>query len=258
MRENLVITIMAAGEGKRMNSPLPKVLNLLQGQPMLVRILLEIHKLEPEKIVIITGKHHDLIIETINKYVSKPLLDHLQEITYFVQQDKPQGTGDAIKCALDYYNNDSNVLILNGDMPLITADLLSKFIDSTPKQTPSLMVAEMDSPYGYGRILYDHRGEFKMIREEKDCSPEEKKEKIVNVGIYYFLGHTLKTFIPKIENKNAQGEYYLTDIVGILREYYPRTTINTYLVDKDERYQIYGVNTQDELRTLESVLFFKN
>lgn len=247
MRENLVVTIMAAGEGKRMNSTLPKVLVEFRGYPMLIRILLEVYKLEPERIIIVTGKYHNLIIETMQKYITSP---QKKDILYFVQQEIPQGTGDAIKNTLNYFEDNSKVLILNGDMPLISAELLLKFINERHEggHIPKLMVAELDNPYGYGRILYNDHGEFQQIKEEKDACVEEKEVKIVNVGIYYFQGSTLKTFIPKIQNKNAQKEYYLTDIVSLIRP----NPIYTYLVESDMTYQIHGINTQAELRKLEN------
>ena len=196
---NLVITIMAAGEGKRMNSNLPKVLHKFNSIPMVIRIIIESHKLLPSKIIVITGKYDELIKKTIYEYFSQEI-GILDNIT-FIKQEIPNGTGDAIKATLDQYKENDNVLILNGDMPLISYHLLEKFINNNQeKQMCKLLVAELDNPFGYGRIIYNNNGDFVGIREEKECSEEEKKINIVNVGIYYFNRKILKKYIPIITN----------------------------------------------------------
>ena len=245
--KNLVITIMAAGEGKRMNSSIPKVLHLFKRTPMLVRIINESLHLNPRKIIIITGKYDELIKNTIKTYFD----DFHYNNFVFVNQQNPNGTGDAINCTLDKYKDNDNVLILNGDMPLITSELLKKVVSTEMNIISMLLVAKLDNPTGYGRILYDSNNKFIGIREEKDCSIEEKKIDIVNVGIYFFRGSILKEFIPLIDNKNAQNEYYLTDIIKIIRKE-SDNSIETYLIEQSLKYQIMGVNTQEELRELES------
>lgn len=244
MTKNLVITIMAAGEGKRMNSTIPKVLHLFNNLPMLVRIIKEAIKLVPSKIIIITGKYDELIKRTLDIYLNTTF-DKL----IFVQQKSPNGTGDAINSTLHLYNKDENVLILNGDTPLISYDLLHNFIKLN--HDAQLLVAELDNPYGYGRILYNDENVFHGIKEEKDTNEEEKKIKIVNVGIYYFTSEILQKYIPLIDNNNVQNEYYLTDIVKIIK-IDSNITIETYLIEEDLKYQILGVNTQEELLDLQT------
>ena len=240
---NLTITIMAAGEGKRMNSIIPKVLHLFKNKPMLVRIIEECFLINPNKIIIITGKYDKLIKDTLALYI-----DNFNKLI-FIKQINPCGTGDAIKCTLDQYSSNENVLILNGDMPLIKASLIKNFINNSVKA--KLLVAKLENPYGYGRILYNNNEKFIGIKEEKDCNDEERKIDIVNVGIYLFDSNILKKYIPLIDNNNIQKEYYLTDIVKIL---YKETDIeiNTYLIEDNLKYQIYGVNTQEELKILEN------
>ena len=257
---NLVVTIMAAGEGKRMNSDIPKILHKFNSIPMLIRIIIESNKLYPKKIIVITGKYDKLIKNTINEYFSEDNHDILDNII-FVQQHNPNGTGDAIKSTLEHYSNNDNVLILNGDMPLVSYALLKKFISSENKDSlysydigkreiAKLLVAKLDNPYGYGRILYNNYGEFIGIKEEKDCSIQEKKITITNVGIYYFNANILKKYIPLINNNNSQKEYYLTDIIKIMKQY-SDINIETYQVEEELKYQIMGVNTQEELKNLE-------
>jgi len=244
MTKNLVITIMAAGEGKRMNSSIPKVLHLFNNVPMLVRIINEANQLNPSKIIIITGKYDDLIKRTL-----KLFLDITFDKLTFVQQKNPNGTGDAINSTLHLYNENENVLILNGDMPLISSVLLHNFIKLN--YDAQLLVAELDNPYGYGRILYNDENIFLGIKEEKDTNEEEKKIKIVNVGIYYFSSEILQKYIPLIDNNNVQNEYYLTDIVKIIKNS-STIIIKTHLIEEELKYQILGVNTQDELIDLEN------
>jgi len=269
---SLTVTIMAAGEGKRMNSNIPKVLHLFKGKPMLVRIILEVFKLNASKIIVITGKYHNLIKETLDKYFQNNIIN-------YVQQNNPCGTGDAIKCTLDYYSNNENVLILNGDMPLITSNLLKKFIEEYNYNSNKIMVAKLDNPFGYGRIIYDNENNFIGIKEEKDCSIEEKNIKITNVGIYYFHSTVLQRYIPLINNNNNQKEYYLTDIIKVIKESnidiidniftselrstensslsslrFDKFIVYTYCINDNLIYQIMGVNTQEELANLEKSL----
>ena len=137
---------------------------------------------------------------------------------------------------------------LNGDMPLIESTLLKNIIEDN--SVGKLLVAKLDNPYGYGRILYDDKKEFIGIKEEKDCTIEEKKIDITNVGIYYFKSNILKKYIPMIDNNNIQKEYYLTDIVKVIKNN-SDIKIDTYLLEENMKYQIYGVNTQEELQELE-------
>lgn len=242
---NLTITILAAGEGKRMRSNIPKVLHLFQGKPMLVSIIETSKKLDAKKIIIITGKYDVLIKETISKYMDIDIGNLI-----FIQQASPLGTGDAIKSCLPSYNKEDKVLILNGDMPLINKEILQKFIDASPYEM-NILVARFSNPTGYGRILYDEKKEFIEIVEEKDCSPEQKKIDIINSGLYYINADLLIKYIPMIENRNSQKEYYLTDIVKIIK-HSEEININTFLICQDENKYISGVNTPDELEMLEN------
>lgn len=249
MKDKLVITIMAAGEGKRMNSTLPKVLHLFNGEPMLVRIIKESSKLKPHKIIVITGKYHSQIKLTLNDYLDPDTF----KMIHFVKQNEPKGTAHAIKQTLEYYDDDSNVLILNGDMPLITSNILTSFIGGLDDE-PRILVAKLDNPYGYGRIL-SKLNVFIGIKEEKDCNQEEKLIDIINVGIYYFHSTLLKKYVPIIDNNNCQNEFYLTDIVKVIKNN-SDLNIKTYQIPENYKYQIMGVNTQSELQELE--LKYKN
>ncbi len=238
---------MAGGNGKRMCSNIPKVLHTFKGVPILIRIINESLKLNPNKIIVITGEHDLLIQNTINNSIEI----NYRNIIQCIRQENQYGTGDAIKCTLNYYNDNETVLILNGDMPLISYQTLLEFIGHRNKMKDAkLLVAKLDNPYGYGRILYNNN-QFIGIKEEKDCTIEEKNIKIINVGIYMFHSKILKEFIPLIDNNNNQKEYYLTDIVKIIKNN-SEINIETFVIDENKRYEILGVNTKEELLNLES------
>lgn len=245
--KGLVVTILAAGEGKRMNSAIPKVLHTFKDIPILVRIINTVIQLAPDRIIVITGRHHDLIIETLRQYIDV-------DIITFVRQLETLGTGDAIKSCLPCYNKDDNVLIINGDMPLISTEILENFIIHSYESCSimNILVAKFDNPTGYGRIINNMTDQFVKIVEEKDCSEEERKIQIVNSGLYFFSANILLEYIPKIENNNSQKEYYLTDIVKIVKSDID-IHINTFLIKECDNKYISGVNTPDELFDLEKV-----
>lgn len=242
MSSNLVITIMAAGEGKRMNSDIPKILHKFNDTPMIVRIIQQVMPLNANKYIIITGKFDKMIQTEIQKYLNKEDFDKL----IFVQQKNPKGTGDAIRSCIDLYDESSKVLILNGDMPLIRRETIEEFI--VYKNQNSIFVAELENPFGYGRII--KKNNFIQIVEEKDCDNDEKNIKLVNVGIYFINGSLLKKYIPTINNNNKQNEYYLTDIVEIIQKN-ENIPILTYTIEQKKLIEISGVNTQQELIDLE-------
>lgn len=239
--ENLVVTILAGGEGKRMRSDIPKVLHIFKEKPMLGRIIETVRELNPKKIVIVTGKFHSVIIQTLSKYIDIFGL-------VFVKQTEPLGTGHAIKCCLDEYEPADKVIIVNGDTPLITCNILQKFIMGSHGSC-NILAAKFENPFGYGRIIYDRDGDFTGIVEEKDCTENQRTINIINSGIYYIYGFILKQFIPLISNNNVQKEYYLTDIVKTVKDK-SWNVISTVLLDESETHYISGVNTPEELELL--------
>ena len=245
------ITIMAAGLGTRMNSPLPKILHPFCGVPMIVRILKECIKLNPSKIIVITNiKSHQITQIAISRHLP------FANVQYVQQPDPPLGTGHAIQCTLPYYDDDENVMILNGDMPLISAELLQKITGSSSSAAAAakLLVANLANPSGYGRIIMDSAdGDAKKyvcsIREQKDCNDADANIHLVNTGIYFFHSSYLKRFIPQIQNQNNQKEYYFTDLLSTIRK------IEAVLVENEYALQIRGVNSKEELDLLEKEYF---
>tara|TARA_A100001035_G_C27702489_1_gene463181 strand:+ start:274 stop:1065 length:792 start_codon:yes stop_codon:yes gene_type:complete len=241
---NLTICILAGGEGKRMKSTLPKVLHLFKNKPMIVNIIEKSLELNPIKIIIVTGKHNDLIKDTIKQFIDNNFFSKL----VFVIQETPLGTGHAILCTLEKYIDNEMVLILNGDTPNITTNLLKKFIN---KNENRLLISEIDFPSGYGRVVMNAQNEILKIVEEKDASETEKKINKINSGIYYLKSIDLINYVPKIANNNKQNEYYLTDIVEIMVK--NNNKINGFLINKEDNNLILGVNTIEQLNNLEKL-----
>ena len=236
----LQIVILAGGLGKRMESSLPKVLHLVQDKPMCVHVLEKAIQLNPQHIYIVVGKYKEIIQETIQKYIS---FDNL----IYIDQENPQGTGHALLCAKDELlknNKKDKVLVLCGDVPLLSSTTMSKMVEET-KSHSSLLTTTYDSPHGYGRIIINKDNLFQQIVEEKDCTEEQRKIKLVNGGVYCFQLGILCEYLPKITNQNSQHEYYLTDIFELFQT--PSSVNMIYLQDNRE---LIGINTKEQLKQL--------
>jgi bifunctional N-acetylglucosamine-1-phosphate-uridyltransferase/glucosamine-1-phosphate-acetyltransferase GlmU-like protein len=249
---NSAIIIMAGGLGKRMNSELPKVLHYINDVPMIVKIIRETLLLSPMRIFVVVGKYRDIIEYTINQFIPNE-----RRIEY-VLQNVALGTAHAIKCCLPrllFYQNfyiNYNVLILSGDVPLISANsmriMLSELNDAR------IMTTTLENPHGYGRIIKSTDGVFQKIVEEKHCTEEERLCKNVNTGIYAFKAYMLCEYIPLItQDTTSQCEFYLTDIVQIIKEY-ENVNIETIEIPSEKQYEVIGVNTSEQLEYLSSIL----
>ena len=235
------IIIMSGGLGKRMESNLPKVLHKVNKIPMVVRVIKEAKKLNPKNILLVVGKYRDIIEKTLQEYeVSTGIT--------FIIQEKPLGTGHAIQCCKRYLfiNCDKNdkVLVLSGDTPMITFKLMKEMVDF---KDVKIMYTKRDNPSGYGRIQ-TLKGEFMRIVEHKDCNEEELKNQQVNCGIYSFRNELLMKYLNYITNNNAQKEYYLTDLIEILKNH--NFNIDMYCLEKEYQKLLIGVNTKKQLDDL--------
>lgn len=232
---HLSIVILAAGNGKRMHSPLPKVLQPLAGVPMLERVVTTAKSIHPDEVIVVYGNHG-----AVPK--SLPNLD-----VKWVHQEEPLGTAHAVLQALPSIEDTQNVLILYGDVPLISKETIYRLIQSTPQKALGLITACFDHPYGFGRIVRDASHHIMKIVEEKDASPEEKEIQEINTGILLVPAAYLKKCIPQVNNQNAQKEYYLTDIVRQARE----DEYEVYGIKAANSDEVRGVNTLKELICLE-------
>jgi bifunctional UDP-N-acetylglucosamine pyrophosphorylase / glucosamine-1-phosphate N-acetyltransferase len=242
----IAVVILAAGKGTRMANPdLPKVMVKLDGQPMLGRVLRLAKNIRPKRIILVIGYHKEMVMD----YVSREFADLPIE---FVVQEKQLGTGHAVLQAQDLLTDfDGDVLILSGDVPLLKEETIQKLIDyhTTREKTLSMLTVDVPAPTGYGRIIRDEVGHLDKIVEEKDATEEEKKITEINPAIYLVEKIALFNALNHISDHNAQGEYYLTDIVSILK--YDDAKMGVVLAE-DYRETV-GVNTPEELAQAEKI-----
>ena len=237
-----IIIIMAGGLGKRMQSSIPKVLHCVKDKPMLVHVIERAIELNPDKILIVVGKYLPVISECLK---SHNLLDKIE----FVNQPKALGTGHAIQCCRHHLNRDANVLILSGDVPLIKTSTLQHMMDGV--KDARIMTTILDDPHGYGRII-EHDRTFVKIVEEKDCDDHQRLCQKTNAGIYAFNSRMLYKYLPLISNNNAQNEYYLTDVLELMK--IDDLTIDLYDIPTEQQIELTGVNTKEQLEELNAFL----
>jgi len=204
----LNIVILAAGLGKRMQSDLPKVLHTLAGRPMLSHVLDTARQLSPDRIVVVVGHGAERVRAAFAG----------QSDLEFVLQDPQQGTGHAVQQAvprlLETPDGRDATLVLYGDVPLVQADTLSRLLGARGAGM-AVLTEELADPAGYGRIVRDAAGRVARIVEHKDASERELRINEVNTGILAAPTALLREWLSRIDNRNAQGEYYLTDIIGL-------------------------------------------
>ena len=231
------VVILAAGQGKRMHSSLPKVLHSLAGKPLLAHVIdtaLKIAKNETP--IIIYGHQGEVIRDAFSHY----------DVEWIAQKDQ-LGTGHALLQALPEMVDEDYVLVLYGDVPLISMHTLKQLIETTPDAAIGMLTAHLANPHGYGRIKRDQQNKIIGIVEEKDASPLERAITEVNPGIYFVSAKRLKKWLPMLHNKNAQGEYYLTDIISAAA----KEDISIHSVEPSHAEEIFGVNDRVQLAELE-------
>ena len=240
-----IVLILAAGEGKRMKSELPKVLHIVKGKPMIIHVIETAYSTKPKKIVVIVGKHYQSIKNCIESY-------NIQNIEYVFQKD-PLGTGHAIMSCnyLFLPNYNSKFLILSGDVPFIKKNTIEQLLIS--HNNVSIIVTNLINPSGYGRIIKDYDNNFIKIIEEKDCNDIEKNITTINSGIYLFNSILLDKYLNKINNNNANNEYYLTDIFKIIKDNEINIKFNLLELNLENQSQILGINDQNQLNYLNNL-----
>jgi UDP-N-acetylglucosamine pyrophosphorylase len=251
-RQRNLVLIMAGGLGKRMNSDLPKVLHELNGLPLIVHVVKSALQIDATSVIyIIVGKYREQIEKTINAHFVKS--DYIQ----YINQPEPLGTGHAIQCCLPtlyQYDLNSKVLILSGDVPFFSIQSMREVMNNQFAAT--VVATQMEEPYGYGRINKSVRSHScahlshscaLQIVEEKDCTNEEKLIKLVNCGIYAFKNKFLCQNLPKINNNNAQQEYYLTSIFSG-----GQGNVGLFEIPAEKQYEVCGINTPEQLEEMRS------
>lgn len=243
-KKKLACIILAAGQGKRMKSARPKVMHELAGRPMIGWLLETVCALDPLKIIVVTG----------------PDMDDLEDYAgahggICVVQKKAMGTADAVRCALPPLKNFSgDVLILLGDMPLVSADTLRGLIaaknEGGKKSGLAVLGAVYDPPPAFGRLVKNTDGTLQKIVEDRDCAPAQRRITLCNTGAFCVDGSWLSGWLAKIKNKNAQKEFYITDLVEIAAKNgaFPRAHVTKDIGG------VRGVNSRADLAALEKIV----
>ena len=209
---SLEIVILSAGKGKRMHSDLPKVLHKVAGKSMLRHVIDTSLTLDPLKIHVVVGHGGEIVRQSLTS-LPKEIFSKIN----IVEQKEQLGTGHAVNTAMPYVQKDSMVIVLYGDTPLTPTNDLKALLNTCPKNGMSLLTAIADNPFGYGRIIRNSDGQIEKIVEEKDAKAQEKLINEVNTGMMAAPAAVFNEYLPKLNNENAQGEYYLTDLVALLR-----------------------------------------
>lgn len=203
----LSVVILAAGKGKRMASAMPKVMHLVGGVSMLERVIQTAQSLHPTNIHVVYGNGGSTLPNS---------LPHLS--VNWVYQQQQLGTGHAVMQALPFCEDNERILVLYGDVPLISIHTLEQLLAQTPKHGIGLLVTEFDNPTGFGRIVRDHEDNILAIIEDKDATRTQRAIKEINTGIVTAPAKFLKNCLPRVSNKNAQHEFYLTDMIALAVE----------------------------------------
>lgn len=208
----LAVIILAAGQGTRMKSRVPKVLHQIGGKPLIGHVLATASSLSPELVITVVRHERDLVVPEITRLLPDAII---------VDQDEVPGTGRAVELALDALPDgfDGDVVVVSGDVPLLDLDTLTELLEAHRSQqsVASILSAIVDDPTGYGRVVRAADGSIDYIIEQKDAAEHELAVTEINSGTYVFRAIELKDHLARVGTDNAQNEKYLTDVIGLLR-----------------------------------------
>ena len=234
----LSIIILAAGQGVRMKSSRPKVMHALAGKPMLQHVVDTCLALEPDQIIVVVGHQSERVRSMM----------HDQGLE-FVEQSDQQGTGHAVAQCLPVLNKGNDVIVLYGDVPLISVDTIRALLDKSDGTSVNILSFLPQNAQGYGRIQRSADDSVEAIVEENDASAEQKKIRESNSGILFIVGEKIGDLIGKLENNNVQGEYLLTDVV----KHAVQQGLKVAATICSENDDLYGVNNQAQLAEVEKI-----
>ncbi|NLT63933.1 MAG: NTP transferase domain-containing protein [Clostridiales bacterium] len=235
--------VLAAGKGTRLQTEgntLPKVMRLAAGKPLLEHVLTSLDFIVPQDIVIVVGYKKECVIEAFPGYI-------------FAEQKEQLGTGHAVMSAFSQLEDyDGSLLVCCGDMPLIKQETYKALIDAhnSSDNVCTILSGTSDADLPYGRILRNENGDFYGVVEDKDATPEQKKIKELNSGVYVFDAKTLRGVLSELKRDNAQGEYYLTDAPVLLQ----KSGYKIGVCRRELGFEIIGVNTPEQLMKIEELL----
>jgi bifunctional UDP-N-acetylglucosamine pyrophosphorylase/glucosamine-1-phosphate N-acetyltransferase len=230
--------ILAGGKGTRMKSDLPKVLHELRGKSVIRHTIDKVREAGIDDVIVVVGYGRELVME------------HLGDGVRFAVQEEQLGTGHAARQALPLLDEATGpVFICYGDMPFLSPATIRALIGagSRPDVTGAILTMVQEDPPAYGRVVRDENGRVRKVVEVKDCTPEELEVKEFNVGVYCFDAEALRWALPRLTSDNAQGEYYLTDVVQVLAEGGRR--VETVGTDRFE--EALGINDWEDLESAE-------
>jgi bifunctional UDP-N-acetylglucosamine pyrophosphorylase/glucosamine-1-phosphate N-acetyltransferase len=236
--EPVAAIVLAAGKGTRMKSVLPKVLHRIAGHPMVCHVIDAIKPLTPVQTVVVVGPDMDAVTEIVSPHPTSV-------------QTAQVGTGDAVKIGVGLLDGflSGTVLVLFGGDPLITTETLRRMVVAREAGATVVVLGfSAEDPTGYGRILLDEQSTLKAIVEDKDASENERAIDLCNAGVMAIDAARLSGFLARIDNKNAKGEYYLTDIVGLARD----DGLTCAVIEADES-ELMGVDSRSDLARAESL-----
>lgn len=232
----LSIVILAAGQGKRMQSRLPKVLHTLAGKTLLDHVYVAASRLRSRRVHVIYGYGGDQV----------PRVHPNLEVKW-VEQERQLGTGHAMMQVIDDIPPSDSIMILYGDVPLITYETLDRLEESARESGFCLLTSSLDHPHGYGRIIRDESGRIVRIVEDEDATVEEQAVREINTGMMVVRAKWLKRWLDNLDNRNAPGEFYLTDVVQMAVE--EGIAVNS--VSPESPMEVHGINTRSQLAEIE-------
>lgn len=243
MKRGLIImrfaaVILAAGKGTRMSSDLPKVLHTINDKPLISHIIDTVNSAAAKRICVVVGYRAELVERSCEG-----------ERVEFVHQEPQLGTGHAVmQCKPALRDFEGTILVLNGDVPCLRAGTIRTFIRAhhDAGASATVLTAVMKNPAGYGRIVRDSAGSLLKIVEQKDASGEEQRIDEVNTGLFCFDKEALFSALAGIDQDNAQNEYYLTDVIAIMKN--AGLDVRAHLID--DPMEVAGINTDSELETI--------
>lgn len=235
------VVILAAGKGKRMKSDLPKVLHKLGGRTMLDMVLRTARELGPSRIVVVVGYGREEVIRSLPAWVEHAV------------QEEQLGTGHAVLCTEEFLGSHPGpIIVLSGDVPLLRTETVAALEAERSKAGAAcaILTARVAGEHSYGRIVRDGAGCVKRIVEHKDAGPEERKIDEVNTGTYSFAPGCLFPMLRMVQRNNAQGEYYLTDVIGLLIGH----GMKVVCAHAESAEEALGVNSAEDLAKAEAAL----
>ena len=235
----VAVAILAAGKGTRMKSDLPKVLHDLGGRSLVERAILSCQGLQVERLLVIVGYQGDRI---------QAALGHYPQVE-FVEQTQQLGTGHAVQQLLPHLQDFSgDLLVLNGDVPLLRPETLQNLLQTHQfhGNAATILTAQLPNPQGYGRVFCDEQNLITQIIEDRDCTPDQKRNRRINSGVYCFNWSKLAAILPSLGTNNDQGEYYLTDTATLLNP--------VMAVDVVDDQEISGINDRKQLAAAYTIL----